>query len=69
MNLLSTEHIEMIDALKQFVGEIDARFELIKISAQEGNCSEALNGLLDVDYLLHVLQESLCYEEISIVEK
>ena len=34
MNLLSTEHIEMIDALKKFVGEIDARFELIKISAQ-----------------------------------
>ena len=62
------QHLMILDSLKKFVDQIGLRLEVAKLKVEDNDRDGLINDLLDVDYLLHVLQESICYEEVDVAE-
>lgn len=65
---IDAQHIDMLETLKQFAEEIAFRLNDTKAMVTSNNQAGLINSLLDVDYLLQVMKEGICYEEVSVVE-
>lgn len=66
---LDEQHLIMLDTFKRFVQEMDLRLDSAKKFAETNNRASLINSLLEVDYLLQVMKEGICYEEVSIAEE
>ena len=62
-------HIEILESFASFMNDIKSLTHVSEDLARRSNKAELINKLLDVEYLLHVMTESVTTEIVNLIEE